>query len=86
MNLTRNIFYYLNARVNKNDVVHSSYGDFSKRDPPVPIPNTEVKPLYADGTWLETTWESRKSPNKKPESNRSRVLLYMGDFLRTQVG
>ena len=23
-----------------------------KRDPPVPIPNTEVKPFSADGTWL----------------------------------
>ena len=34
-------------------------GDTGERDPPVPIPNTEVKPFSADGTWLETTWESR---------------------------
>jgi len=27
-------------------------------DTPVPIPNTEVKHFHADGTWLETTWES----------------------------
>ena len=27
--------------------------------PPVLIPNTEVKPFRADGTWLETTRESR---------------------------
>ena len=40
------------------------YGDNGKEDPPVPIPNTEVKLFYADGTWLETTWESRKLPNK----------------------
>ena len=32
------------------------------RDPPVLIPNTEVKPTSADGTWLDTTWESRTSP------------------------
>ena len=25
--------------------------------PPVPIPNTEVKPLYADNTWLATGQE-----------------------------
>ena len=28
---------------------------------PVPIPNTEVKPFSADGTWRETAWESRSS-------------------------
>lgn len=26
--------------------------------PPVLIPNTEVKPFYADGTWLDTARES----------------------------
>ena len=29
-------------------------GDNSLRDPPGPIPNTEVKPQHADSTWLET--------------------------------
>ena len=29
---------------------------------PVPISNTEVKPSSADGTALETRWESRKLP------------------------
>ena len=38
-------------------------GDNGKRDPPVPIPNTEVKPLSADGTWLETARKSRSSPD-----------------------
>ena len=42
-----------------------SSGDDSKRDTPVPIPNTEVKPLNADGTWLVTTRESRKLPVTK---------------------
>ena len=40
-------------------------GDYSLRDPPVPIPNTEVKPQHADGTWLETARESRSSPDSK---------------------
>ena len=30
--------------------------------PPVPIPNTVVKHINADGTWLATAWESRKLP------------------------
>ena len=29
---------------------------------PVPIPNTMVKPGTADGTALETVWESRRLP------------------------
>ena len=29
---------------------------------PVPIPNTEVKPASADGTWGVAPWESRTSP------------------------
>ena len=34
-------------------------GDDSKGDPPVPMPNTEVKPLNVDDTWRETARESR---------------------------
>ena len=30
---------------------------------PVPIPNTEVKPSSADGTWLVTARESRSPPD-----------------------
>ena len=33
------------------------------RETPVHIPNTTVKPLTADGTILETIWESRWMPN-----------------------
>ena len=35
------------------------FGDDAGVDPPVPIPNTVVKHAEADGTWLETAWESR---------------------------
>ena len=31
-------------------------------DPPVPIPNTVVKHIYAESTWLETAWKDRKLP------------------------
>ena len=51
-------------RVNGSEKVS---GDDSWREPPVPIPNTEVKPPNADGTELGTAWESRKLPGSKGE-------------------
>ena len=43
-------------------------GGNSDEDTPVPIPNTEVKPVYVDGTARQGGWESRKPPglNKTP--------------------
>ena len=40
-------------------------GDNGWRVPPVPIPNTEVKPPRADGTWLETARETMSLPDSK---------------------
>ena len=40
-------------------------GDNGWREPPVPIPNTEVKPPHADGTELGTAWESRTLPGSR---------------------
>ena len=31
----------------------------SAQDPPVPMPNTEVKLSSAENTWMETSWEDR---------------------------
>ena len=42
-------------------------GDSSEGVTPVPIPNTEVKPLSPDGTACASVWESRKLPELKPE-------------------
>jgi hypothetical protein len=51
-------------------------GDRSEEDPPVPIPNTEVKLLSPDGTAQATVWESRKSPGliQKPRENGAFLL------------
>ena len=38
-------------------------GGYDEGVPPVPIPNTEVKPFSADGTWLVTARESRSPPD-----------------------
>ena len=39
---------------------------------PVPIPNTTVKTQAADGTALETVWESRWPPDHKKVSKSER--------------
>ena len=48
-------------------------------DTPVPIPNTTVKTQEADGTALETVWESRWVPESK------KVLLVIRDLKEFQV-
>ena len=50
-------------------------GGNGERVPPVPIPNTEVKPLSADGTWLETARESRTSPDSIKDYGESKEIL-----------
>ena len=40
-------------------------GDDGYVVPPVPIPNTVVKHINAESTWLETAWEDRKLPVRK---------------------
>ena len=40
-------------------------GDDGYVAPPVPIPNTVVKHINAESTWLETAWEDRKLPVRK---------------------
>ena len=42
---------------------HTISGGYGWRVPPVPIPNTAVKPPRADGTWLVTARESRSPPD-----------------------
>ena len=53
--------------INKSSEVHSvdllSFsGDNGEKVPPVPIPNTEVKLLSAESTWLATARKDRSSP------------------------
>ena len=44
-------------------------GVYSDGDPPLPIPNREVKPVSADGTALG--WESRSMPNLEERASSS---------------
>src|SRR3954452_338909 len=42
---------------------HRRFGGHGEGETPGPIPNPEVKPFSADGTALETVWESRTPPD-----------------------
>ena len=56
-------------------------GGYDERVTPVPIPNTVVKPLSAERTWLETARELR-SP---PESSYSSVAQWQSTRLLTEL-
>ena len=43
---------------------HSAVGVFSDEGPPVPIPNTAVKLISADNTWLEAAREDKAMPTQ----------------------
>ena len=51
---------------------------------PVPIPNTMVKPQTADGTMLETAWESRWLPDSL-KKKAGRQLLYIDTDISERV-
>ncbi len=49
-------------------------------DTPVPIPNTMVKPQAADGTMLETAWESRWLPDSFKKYRQMMPVTYTGAY------
>ena len=49
-----------NKDIDISPFIRFDIGAHGARETPVPIPNTVVKPIYAEGTWLETAWEIRK--------------------------
>ena len=59
-------------------------GVYSDGDPPLPIPNREVKPVSADGTALG--WESRSMPNLEERASSSdSPFFYFLSFSILQV-
>ena len=55
----------------------TDFGGHSDRVTPVPIPNTEVKPVSADGTWGLTPWESRTPPDFARKGASLREALFV---------
>ena len=51
-------------------------GEYSYGGTPSYIPNLEVKPIYADGTWLEAAWESMDLPSIKQRRTSCSLSFY----------
>ena len=49
---------------------------------PVPIPNTEVKLISVENTWLATAWEDRAMPVQKLKSKCFSVILLLSSVGR----
>src|SRR5438093_2491543 len=58
------------------------FGGHSGGETPGPIPNPEVKPSSADGTALETGWESRSPPDIFEEGPHFGALLRLSGKVR----
>ena len=60
-------------------------GDASGEEPPVPIPNTEVKLSSAEDTWGATSWENRSSPgyfiSRSPVAPERRGIAMLGAWI-----
>ena len=52
-------------------------GEYSYGGTPSYIPNLEVKPIYADGTWLEAVWESMDLPSNFLEGKLVLLSLFL---------
>ena len=63
----KNVFYC--CVIKDNNLITKFLVSIRLRETPVPIPNTTVKTQAADGTALETVWESRWPPDQK-KNNR----------------
>ena len=65
------LFFYLNKAI---------VSVFNSEGPPVPIPNTEVKLVCAQNTWLEAARENRAVPTQTKIRSRKwtdfRLLLF----------
>ena len=61
--------------------MHSIVGVFSDEGPPVPIPNTVVKLISADNTWLEAAREDKAMPTQQ----RTTVITVVFIFIKWKL-
>ena len=45
---------------------------------PVPIPNTVVKLIYGDNTWLATAWEDNSTRTQKKQFRKRLLFVLCG--------
>ena len=61
--------------------LYNHSGDNEAEDPPVPIPNTEVKLCVAESTMRDTAWEDRELPDFKKA--QSQPIVVVASFFAT---
>ena len=59
------IIYAYDNIIKSSETIHSTVGVDDVGGPPVPMPNTEVKPDGAEDTWMVTSRKNRKMPTLK---------------------
>ena len=52
---------------------------------PVPIPNTVVKLVYGDNTWLATAWEDNSSLTLKAVTSYGYCFLRLIKFIKQKI-
>ena len=57
------------------NLTNSIVGANGDEDPPVPIPNTEVKLISVENTWRVTAWKDRAVPTQSVIHFESRFFL-----------
>ena len=58
-------------------------GVYRDEGPPVPIPNTAVKLISADNTWLEAAREDKATPTQIPVKGHTLTGLYFASLAQS---
>ena len=70
----------------QGNLLYNHCGDDSVEDPPVLIPNTEVKLNCAESTWPGTAWEDKESPHSISRGFRKKTpYIFIKIFLNAWV-
>ena len=60
-------------------VRHSAVGVYRDEGPPVPIPNTAVKLISADNTWLEAAREDKAMPTQQQAATKMVAVFFFSE-------
>ena len=58
---------------------HSAVGVYRDEGPPVPIPNTAVKLISADNTWLEAAREDKAMPTQQQAATKMVAVFFFSE-------
>ena len=65
------------VRTRRSSYINSIVGANGDEDPPVPIPNTEVKLISVENTWRVTAWKNRAVPTQRKITQKRVVFRHI---------